>query len=84
MDNMSGFYAIRQEKLLKLPLKEIYRGYGEYHLRLVYSAKRKGFRIKEIPVFYNKRKYGKSKSNLPKMFFVYLVEALRLRLLRDV
>ena len=79
MDNMSGFYAIRREKLLQLPLKMIYKGYGEYHLRLVYLAKKKGFRIKEVPVYYKKRVYGKSKSNLPKMFFLYLKEAFYLR-----
>ncbi len=80
MDNMSGFYAVKREKLLQLPLEKIYKGYGEYHLRLVYSAKKKGFRIKEVPVVYKKRKYGKSKSNLPKMFFLYLSEALKLKL----
>ncbi len=84
MDNMSGFYAIKREKLLKLPLEEIYRGYGDYHLRLVHYSKKNKLKILEVPVFYKKRKYGKSKSNLPKMFFVYLAEALRLRLLRNV
>lgn len=79
MDNMSGFYAIRREKLLQLPLEKVYKGYGEYHLRLVYLAKKKGFRIKEVPVYYKKRVYGKSKSNLSKMFFLYLKEAFYLR-----
>ena len=78
MDNMSGFYAIKKEKLNLLPLKKIYRGYGEYHLRLVWYAKKMGFNIKEIPVFYPKRKFGKSKSNLIKMFFNYLFESLKL------
>jgi dolichol-phosphate mannosyltransferase len=26
MDNMSGFYAVKKEKLLELPLREIYKG----------------------------------------------------------
>jgi len=79
MDNMSGFYAIKKEKLNLLPLKKIYRGYGEYHLSLVWYAKKMGFNIKEIPVFYPKRKFGKSKSNLIKMFFNYLLVSLRLK-----
>ena len=80
MDNMSGFYAIKRDTLLQLPLKEIYRGYGEYHLRLVYLAKKYGLKIKEIPVFYKKRTYGKSKTSLFKMFFIYLWIALNLRI----
>ena len=80
MDNMSGFYIIKKDKLLELPIKQIYIGYGEYHLRLVYLAKKHGLKIKEIPVYYPKRKYGKSKSNLKKMFFQYLFIAFRLKL----
>lgn len=79
MDNLSGFYAIRKNKLLTLPLNFIYNGYGEYHLRLVYLAQKYGLRIKETPVYYPKRKYGYSKSNLFKMFFIYLQVAFSLK-----
>lgn len=79
MDNMSGFYAIKRDKLILFPLKKIYYGYGEYHLRLVYFSKSFGLGIKEIPVYYQRRRYGKSKSNLLKMFFKYLIIAIRLR-----
>lgn len=80
MDNMSGFYAVKKEILLKLPINNIYQGYGEYHLRLVYLAKKYGLRIKEIPVFYPKRRHGKSKSNFFGMFFQYLFVAFELKL----
>lgn len=83
MDNMSGFYAIKRDMLLQLPLEEIYQGYGEYHLRLVYSARKYGLNIREIPVFYPKRTYGKSKTNLLKVFFLYLWIALNLRIGKD-
>lgn len=79
MDNLSGFYAIKKEKLLKLPIEKIYKGYGEYHLRLVYLANKNKLKIKQIPVYYKKRIYGESKSNLPKLFFIYLKEAYKLR-----
>ncbi|MGB9883252.1 MAG: glycosyltransferase [Microgenomates group bacterium] len=79
MDNMSGFYAIKKEKLRLLPLNKIYYGYGEYHLRLVWYAKIFNFKIKEIPVYYKKRNYGKSKSNLLKMFFIYILNAIKLK-----
>ena len=80
IDNMSGFYVIKKDILFKLPIKQIYSGYGEYHLRLVYLAKKQSLKIKEIPVFYPKRKHGKSKSNLLKMFFRYLFVAFKLKL----
>lgn len=80
MDNMSGFYAIKRDRLFSLPVNYIYRGYGEYHLRLVYLAKKNGFIIREIPVFYQKRKFGKSKSNLFFLFFKYLAVAVFLKL----
>jgi dolichol-phosphate mannosyltransferase len=79
MDNMSGFYAIKKEKLMKLPINKIYQGYGEYHLRLVYLAHKLGLKIKEEPVFYKKRRFGKSKSNLTILFFKYIWEGLRLK-----
>lgn len=79
MDNMSGYYAAKRRKLSLLRLEKIYRGYGEYHLRLVYSAKKEGLEIKEIPVFYKKRKFGKSKSNLSRLVFVYTKVAFNLR-----
>ena len=78
MDNMSGYYAIRRRHLFALPLKQIYRGYGEYHLRLLYLAKKAGLRIAEIPYYSPLRTRGKSKSKLVNMFFDYLKVAFRL------
>ncbi len=79
-DNTSGFYAVWKNKLLKLPLDDIFRGYGEYHIRLMHYAQTNNFKITEVPVYYKKRKYGRSKSNLGKMFLGYLYCALKLRL----
>lgn len=78
MDNTSGFYAIKKTDLVLLNLAAIYYGYGDYHLRLVFRAKKAGFKICEIPVYYKKRIYGKSKSRLFSMFFSYAHEAYRL------
>lgn len=79
-DNMSGFFAIKKEKLRQLPLAKIFQGYGEYHLRLVFLAKKENLKIKEIPVYYQKRSYGQSKSNLFRLFFKYLSVCLKLKL----
>lgn len=77
-DNMSGYYAMTRKMLNRLPLSRIYRGYGDYHLRLVWSVTLLQCKISEISVWYKKRKYGKSKSNLFKMFWNYSKEAIRL------
>lgn len=78
-DNTSGFYAIKKSKLKLFPLKRIYQGYGEYHLRLVWYAKKLNLKIKEIPVYYQNRFYGQSKSNLFKMFFKYIFIVFKLK-----
>lgn len=77
-DNTSGFYAIRKRDVMSLDADAIYRGYGEYHLRLVYRAMRKGFPIAEIPVYYSQRTAGVSKSRFSRMIVDYLRTAWRL------
>ena len=78
-DNTSGYYAIRRVTLDKFSMQNIYYGYGEYNLRLVYEIMRKGMRIVEVPVFYKKRIFGQSKSRMFAMCRTYFREAYRLR-----
>jgi dolichol-phosphate mannosyltransferase len=80
MDNMSGYYAIKKRTLLMLNLKEVYKGYGEYHLNLLWHMQQLKMRIIEVPVYYKKRRYGKSKSHLLKLLFLYFSYAVQLRL----
>jgi dolichol-phosphate mannosyltransferase len=70
-DNLSGFYAIRREKLIPLNLEKIFQGYGEYFIRLLYSARRRGYRMLEVPVFYILRRHGQSKSRFMSMLIDY-------------
>lgn len=76
LDNMSGYYAIRKNILFQLPIDSIYQGYGEYHLKLMYYSRKHQLQIREIPVKYGQRRYGKSKSKLIKNFFIYLWTAI--------
>lgn len=78
LDNTSGFYAIYKADLDELDIEKIYRGYGDYHLRLVYAAKRKGFNLIEVPYFMPTRRFGRSKSRLFLMLVNYTIEAFRL------
>lgn len=80
LDNTSGFYAIKKADLIKLEPKKIYFGYGDYHLRLVYFAKKNQFKIKEIPIYYKRRFGGESKSKLLEMMINYLLISVKLSL----
>ena len=78
-DNTSGYYAIRKSDLVKLGLKKIYYGYGDYHLRLVFYAAKAGLKMIEVPTTYQARLGGVSKSKLLNMAIAYTREAYRLR-----
>jgi dolichol-phosphate mannosyltransferase len=70
-DNLSGFFAIHRQKLLALDLDEIFRGYGEYFIRLLFIARGRGYRMLEVPVFYVLRRHGQSKSRFIAMLRDY-------------
>ncbi|OGF98912.1 hypothetical protein A3D78_07180 [Candidatus Gottesmanbacteria bacterium RIFCSPHIGHO2_02_FULL_39_14] len=70
-DNLSGFFLIKREKLKNLLTPEIFTGYGDYFIRFLFTANKKGLKIREIPVFYKNRIYGESKSQLFKMLSDY-------------
>ena len=54
-DNLSGFFVMKKEKLLPFANKEIFIGYGEYFIRLLYRARHANYKILEVPVFYKLR-----------------------------
>lgn len=81
-DNLSGFFSIRREALLKMDLDAVFRGYGEYFIRLLFAAWRLGFTMLEVPVFYQRRRHGDSKSRFLNMFINYTIAVLKLRLTR--
>lgn len=79
-ESLSGFLIMRRDVLSNLNLKKIFFGYGDYCIRLLFYLHRQGYKIKEIPVMYDARHYGQSKSNLLKMSINYLLTALKLKL----
>ncbi|MBS0534429.1 MAG: glycosyltransferase [Proteobacteria bacterium] len=78
-DNLGGFFTARRSALLKLPLDEIFYGYGDYYFRLLHYAQWKRMTIVEIPAAYMLRTAGKSKSNPLRMIMNYSIAAIRLR-----
>jgi dolichol-phosphate mannosyltransferase len=79
-DNLSGYFAIRCEKLQTMNLDVIFQGYGEYFIRLLYAARRRGYRMLEVPVFYILRRHGQSKSRFLSMLRDYTNCVLALRM----
>ena len=78
-DNLGGYYTADRERVLALPLDDIFRGYGEYYFRLLFYAQRAGMSVVEIPAYYNLRSYGVSKSNWLRMIWSYTSAAIALR-----
>ena len=70
-DNLSGFFAMRRDRLMALDLDRIFRGYGEYFIRLLYVAWRQHYKMLEVPVFYVLRRHGQSKSRFLNMLRDY-------------
>jgi len=81
-DNLSGFFAVRRERIFSLaPLfPGIFFGYGDYFIRLLLVAWRSDWRILEVPVFYILRRHGASKTGFWSVLKKYTAAVLRLRL----
>jgi dolichol-phosphate mannosyltransferase len=60
-DSMSGFAAVRRKVYEKIRLNPI--GF-KINTELLYKAKRFGFRATEVPIVFEERKFGRSKTNL--------------------
>lgn len=80
-DNLGGYFTARRDLIMKLPVDEIFYGYGEYYFRLLHFAQHAGHSIVEIPSSYLLRGTGKSKSNWFRMVRTYSAAAIKLRLL---
>ena len=59
-DNLSGFFSIYRDKLESMDLDQIYYGYGDYFIRLLMVAHKRGYNMLEIPVFYRHAEHHKS------------------------
>lgn len=75
-DNLSGYFVMYKDDLGPFLTKEVFYGYGDYFLRLIYSLKKNGFSFIEVPCYYKNRTYGESKSKFINMLFSYTAEAI--------
>ncbi len=63
-DPTSGFVAYRREVLETLPLSSISSKGYMFQIEMKYVVKKYGFKIKEVPIVFKERKYGRSKMSL--------------------
>ena len=64
--------------------KPIYFGYGDYAIRLIYYALREGFVLREVPVVYEFRLGGESKTQFSRQLINYTRAVLALRFSRGL
>jgi dolichol-phosphate mannosyltransferase len=63
-----------------MDLDQIYYGYGDYFIRLLMVAHKREYRMLEIPVFYQLRLHGHSKTQFLSIFRQYTQAILTLRI----
>ena len=66
-DNMSGFAAIKREVYDNLKINPL--GF-KINLEIMYKAKKKGYKICEVPIVFEKRKVGKPTSSPSEAFSI--------------
>lgn len=81
-DHLSGFFAVRRERLYSLRPRfdRIFYGYGDYFIRLLLVAWRTNWRILEVPVFYILRRHGDSKTGFWRIFRDYTLAVAQARI----
>lgn len=78
-DNLSGFLVLKKSVISQLKDKAIFYGYGDYCIRLIHFARKSGFVIREVPVVYEFRLGGESKTHFVKYLVDYIKATLALR-----
>lgn len=63
-DVTAGFRMWKREALLQIPLDRIRSNGYMFQVEMAYLATRLGFSVKEIPIYFAERKYGKSKIDI--------------------
>ncbi len=84
-DNLSGFFAAKKSILFKdMPVDFIFKGYGDYFIKLLYIINMKKYHVLEIPVVYEERFSGVSKTNFLKHLYGYTLTVIKLFLNKKI
>ncbi|MAG94607.1 MAG: dolichol-phosphate mannosyltransferase [Planctomycetaceae bacterium] len=77
-DNLYGYFAIRADVLRALKYDEIFWGYGDYCIRLLYFLQRKKAAVLQFPVMNGSRRSGTANSAFVSTLFQYVAATLPL------
>jgi dolichol-phosphate mannosyltransferase len=79
-DNLSGFFVFKKPLLLQLKSENIFYGYGDYFIRFLYAVQKLKKSMVEIPVYYQAREGGVSKTNFYKEIIRYTKTVFKIKL----
>ncbi len=77
-DNLFGFFAIKKNILERCPYDDIFFGWGDYYIRLLFYLQKQGASIIQIPAVSGIRRYGESKRRNLSVFIKYSFEVFKL------
>jgi dolichol-phosphate mannosyltransferase len=64
-DTTAGFKAWRCETLHGIDLSRVHSNGYDFQVEMTYITERLGYRVKEIPIYFEDRRIGKSKMDIP-------------------
>lgn len=65
LDTTAGFKAWRRDTLLGLDLSRIHSNGYDFQVEMAYVTEKLGYRVAEIPIYFEDRRIGQSKLNMP-------------------
>lgn len=79
-DHLAGFWIMERDKVLELKRRwDIFYGYGDYYIRMLYACRLAGIAVRELPVRYLSRLSGESNTSFRKELVRYTKTVLALR-----
>lgn len=77
-DSLYGFYSIKRKVIQQCNYDDIFWGYGDYCIRLMFYLQRRKVNILQFPAINGKRTQGEGNRKFIRIFWQYFTETLRL------
>ncbi len=77
-DCLYGYFAIKRHTLSRINFNDIFWGYGDYYIRLIYYLQKINTKILQFPAVNGKRVSGKGNSRFLRTFWQYFKEIFKL------
>jgi dolichol-phosphate mannosyltransferase len=77
-DSLYGFLVVKRDVIERCKYDDIFWGYGDYCIRLMYYLQKNNAEILQIPAINGKRQTGEGNSGFVRLFWQYFREVLKL------